>query len=293
MQELGFTIVNTFTNKPFAGNPCAVCRLDAWLPDELLAQLATEIRAPVTSFLKREGRAFALRWFSRTGTEVRNLCGHGTLAAAHVLLMVDKGSGSSVDLITRNRTIQAERDKTRVVVGFPRWAATRIDATPELDAAFGASPVEYWASDRDFMAVFANEAEVRSLQPDIAAMMLFGHRGFTATGPGTAHDCVSRFFCPTFGTGEDEDSVTGSAHCTIAPYWAARLGMSTIRAYQASARGGELRCVVNADGVRIGAENAVFAEGHLTLGSGLTDFFRIETSVSPQPADRPSENMSK
>lgn len=242
-----------------------MCRLQAWLSDDILRKIALQTGLPITSFLVREGNAERLRWFAREGNEVQSLCGHGTVAAAHVCLRLEQEAPSTVAFQTRAGLLVATREGGAVAIDFPRWTITRCDPPPGLADALGLAAQEYWTAGRDYLAVYANEAEVRSLRPDFERLLTLGRHGFIATGPGLSHDCVSRFFCPSFGIGENEDPVTGSAHCSIAPLWAERLGKQEIRAYQASGRSGDLACRVKPDAVRISARAAIFVRGTISI----------------------------
>jgi PhzF family phenazine biosynthesis protein len=263
--DIPVSVINAFSDDPFGGNPAAVCRLQAWLSDDILRKIALQTGLPITSFLVREGNAERLRWFAREGNEVQSLCGHGTVAAAHVCLRLEQEAPSTVAFQTRAGLLVATREGDAVAIDFPRWTITRCDPPPGLADALGLAAQEYWTAGRDYLAVYANEAEVRSLRPDFERLLTLGRHGFIATGPGLSHDCVSRFFCPSFGIGENEDPVTGSAHCSIAPLWAERLGKQEIRAYQASGRSGDLACRVKPDAVRISARAAIFLRGTISI----------------------------
>lgn len=265
--EIPITVVNAFSGNAFGGNPAAVCRLARWPSDETLRKLAVELCLPITSFMVREDTAERLRWFTREGSEVQSLCGHGTVAAAHVCLRLEPQAPATVIFDTRAGMLLAERDDARIAIDFPRWPVTRCDPPPGLSRALRRDAEEYWSAGRDYLAVFASETDVRALEPDFEHMKSLGRHGFIATARGSAsgYDCVSRFFCPSFGIGENEDSVTGSAHCSIAPFWAERLGKPEIRAYQASARGGDLVCRVKPGAVRISTLGTIFLKGTLSL----------------------------
>lgn len=263
--DIPVCVINAFSENPFGGNPAAVCRLGSWLPDEILQKIAVEISQPITSFLVREGNAERLRWFTRTGLEVQSLCGHGTVAAAHVCLRLEQDAPSSVAFHTRGGVLVATRGADTVMIDFPRWTIARCDPPSGLADALGLEAQEYWSAGRDYLAVYESEVEVRGLRPDFERMRALGRHGFIVTGPGLSHDCVSRFFCPSFGIGENEDPVTGSAHCSIAPLWSERLGKTEIRAHQASQRGGDLICRVTPSAVRISARAAMFLRGVVSL----------------------------
>ncbi len=252
-------LVDVFANVPFRGNPAAVCVFDEWPSDDLLTAIAIETHYPVTAFAVPATQGVHLRWFTRSGREVMSLCGHGTFAAAHVLLTVE-AVGNEVTFLTHAGRLKATRTGDWIGLEFPRWSSSPV---AEPIPGFGGHATEVRAAGRDYLVVFASEAEVRTLAPDFEALKQLGHFGFIATAPGKDFDCVSRYFCPSFGLGEDEDLVTASAHCAIAPYWAERLGKPGIHAWQASRRGGELRCRVHNTGVRIEGQSVLFARGVL------------------------------
>jgi predicted PhzF superfamily epimerase YddE/YHI9 len=231
-------VVDAFTDRPFAGNPAAVCLLDAFWDDERLAAVAREMNLSETAFaVRRPDGDHDLRWFT-PGAEV-DLCGHATLATAHVLGL------PSVRFHTRSGVLTAEvRADGSVDLDFPALAtAPADDVDPEaLTAALGGvRPVGVWHSRFDLLVEMADAAAVRTLAPRLDALASFGARGYivTAAGDRDGVDVVSRFFAPAVGV--PEDPVTGSAHCVLAPFWSARLGRADLVCEQASARGGLVR----------------------------------------------------
>lgn len=264
-REYTYLKVAAFSRFAAGGNPAAVCPLDEWLSDAQLAQVARIIAMPVTSFLVEDHGRFGLRWFTRAGTPVASMCGHGTLAAAR--LIGDKHPDlSNFVFDTPGGAVHVEREEGGFALTLPRWEASAIARPAGFAEALGAVPAEVLDAGRDLMAVYLNESDVRKLAPNMDALRAFGHRGFIATAPGHDYDCVSRFFCPTFGLGVDEDPVTGSAHCSIAPLWSGRLGKTRLNAYQASERGGELVCDVSPAAVRIHAPVEVVGWASAALG---------------------------
>ncbi len=238
--------VDAFTNRVFGGNPAGVCPLESWLPDEVLLAIAAENNLSETAFcVPREG-AFDLRWFTPT-VEV-DLCGHATLAAAFVLFSELGYSGKKVTFRTKVGELGATHDAARVTLDFPAWEGRRCEEVPAILAdALGWVPRELHKT-RDYLAVFSTEEEVLSLNPDPAVLARLDCLGLICTAPGSDCDFVSRFFAP--GAGVPEDPVTGSAHCTLIPYWSERLGKQRMFARQLSRRRGELHC--EARGVRVG-----------------------------------------
>ena len=202
-----------------------------------------------------------LRWFT-PAVEV-DLCGHATLAAAMVILDVRKElAAEQVSFKTKSGVLVVRRDGDRYALDFPARPATACDTHPDLVAALGATPAEILAA-RDYLCVFSSEDEVRALKPDMAKLATFDRFGMIVTAPGSNCDFVSRFFAPAKGV--PEDSVTGSSHCTLIPYWAKRLGKNSLHARQISARGGELWCEMHGDRVRIAGHGVLFLEGEIEV----------------------------
>ena len=253
--------------QPFSGNPAAVCPLDAWLPDDLMQGIALENNLSETAFLVAEGQAghYGLRWFTPS-CEV-DLCGHATLASAYAVFSYLQPELDEVAFATRSGELRVRRAGDLLNMDFPSLRGVPC-ATPDgLAEALGADILETHASD-DLMVVVEDAATVVALDPDfgfIAAHV--EQRGVivTAAGEGAAGnpDFVSRFFGPSVGI--DEDPATGSAHCITAPYWAARLGKTTLLAHQLSARGGTITCEVAGDRVILSGTAAPYLEGWISL----------------------------
>jgi PhzF family phenazine biosynthesis protein len=259
MPSLAYAVVDAFTQRPFAGNPAAVCVLDAPLDDALLQRIAAELNLSETAFPLREGNGYRLRWFTPT-TEV-DLCGHATLATAHVLWESGRETAPTLDFTTRSGLLRATRGADgRIALDFPatRPVPVAAAAVPGLADALGASPVSVHRANDDLLVELASDAEVRRLAPDASRIAAFPARGVvvTARADEAGADFVSRFFCPAIGI--SEDPVTGATHCALGPFWAARLGKVSLRGYQASRRGGyvdvelrEDRCVLRGHAVRV------------------------------------------
>ncbi len=253
--------VDAFTNKVFRGNPAAVCLLDAWLDDGTLLNIAAENNLSETAFLVpiSPGR-YGLRWF--TTTLEMDLCGHATLAGAFVLFTHYDQSRTMLDFETASGVLTVEKSDDILSMDFPARKAAPLNTPPELAGALGASPVAVLQS-RDLMAVFETESIVAQMDPDIAAIARLDTFAVIVTAPGEEVDFVSRFFAPKAGA--PEDPVTGSAHCTLIPYWAERLEKGELHARQLSARGGELFCRHLGDRVRIAGQAVLFARGEIYL----------------------------
>ena len=252
--------VDAFTDTPFRGNPAAVCLYEEWLPDETLQQIAAENNLSETAFLVPLGEEWELRWFTPT-TEV-DLCGHATLASAWVLFHEVQPERDDVLFHTKSGELLVERDGDELILDFPSLPAEPCDAPEGLAAALGATPTEVRAVGHWYLAVLEDEEAVRGLAPDMAALGRLD-RSVIATAPGDEVDFVSRCFAPAVGV--PEDPVTGSAHCTSAPYWAEQLGQRRLSARQVSARGGDLVCTVRGDRVRLAGQGVLVIRGELFL----------------------------
>jgi PhzF family phenazine biosynthesis protein len=258
-------IVDAFASHQFRGNPAAVCPLEAWLPDAVMQSIAAENNLSETAFTVPRGNGFDLRWFTPT-VEV-DLCGHATLATALVMFQERKFSGNSIEFYSRSGVLHVSREGDILTLDFPALPALPCVMPEALVRGLGATPVEIFQS-QDYLAVFKTADEVRALRPDFAMLKTLKTRGVVATAPGEDCDFVSRFFAPAAGI--DEDPVTGSAHCTLMPYWVARLGKAKLFARQISARGGELFCELTGDRVRIGGKAVLYLRGEIVLDGCIT-----------------------
>ncbi|MEB0039734.1 MULTISPECIES: PhzF family phenazine biosynthesis protein [unclassified Pseudomonas] len=259
--QLEFHQVDAFSEHPFSGNPAMVYRLDSWLSDELMQNIAAEHNLAETAFLVREGLGWHIRWFTPS-TEVP-LCGHATLAAAHVLFEVYSDSAERIDFIGKAGALSVTREGDRLVLDFPAMVPTSAAVTIELERALGVDIVDVYGS-VELMVVLESEQAVRDCEPDMAALIRLPWPGVIVTARGETHDFVSRYFAPAIGV--PEDPVTGSTHCSLIPYWSSRLGKLSLSAYQCSTRGGELFCRLEGDRVKIGGHARLVASGKLLLG---------------------------
>lgn len=252
--------VDAFASAPFEGNPAAVCPLESWLPDTLMQAIALENQLSETAFVVREGDAFHIRWF--TPTDEVDLCGHATLATAHVLLEELGVGDERLHFTSQSGDLFVERSAERLVLDFPSRPAGEPIEDAGLLAALGLESVREVRPGPYWMVVLDDEAALHDLEPDMPA--LASREPLIVTAPGSGEfDFVSRFFCP--GLGIPEDPVTGSAHCTSAPYWAERLGRSKLLARQASARGGTVHCEVVGDRVRVGGDCLLYLRGRIQV----------------------------
>lgn len=250
--------LDAFSGCVFAGNPAAVCPLEQWLPDETLQAIAAENNLAETAYFVPDGDRFHLRWFTPK-VEV-DLCGHATLASAYVILNQLEPSRQDVVFLTKSGELIVRRDGHRLALDFPARPPAPCDVHPGLIEALGAKP-QIVLGARDYLAVYETEDEVRALKPDMRGLTEIDRFAVIVTAPGRNSDFVSRFFAP--GKGVPEDPVTGSAHCTLIPYWAERLGKNNLHAFQVSERGGELWCEQQGARVRISGEVAPYLEGFI------------------------------
>lgn len=259
--ELPIYQVDAFTTAVFGGNPAAVCPLDEWLPDDVLQSIASENNLAETAFFTRQpDGAFHLRWFT-PACEVE-LCGHATLATALVLFEELNEDMDMLRFQTKSGELRVKRVGDRLALDFPSRSPRSILPHPDLLPALGGAPVEVLAA-RDYLVRYRTATEVSALSPDMAGLMNIDKFAVIVTAPGIDCDFVSRFFAPAKGV--PEDPVTGSAHCTLIPYWAAELGKTTLHARQVSKRGGELFCKLDGDRVEIAGHAKVFLKGSIAF----------------------------
>jgi PhzF family phenazine biosynthesis protein len=254
--------VDAFTDRRFAGNPAAVCLLETWLPDATLQAIATENNLSETAFvIPAERDGFELRWFT-PAIEV-DLCGHATLASAFVLRRLGLWSGEVLRFTTRQSgVLDVRRDGERLELDFPARPPQQTAMNPGLDTALGVPVRALWKA-KKWMAVLDDEAAVLAVRPDFAFVKAMDGDGLIVTARGGSVDFVSRYFAPHAGI--DEDPVTGSAHCTLVPYWAEVTGKHGLRARQLSQRGGELFCRLDGDRVRMAGHCVPFLVGEIEI----------------------------
>jgi predicted PhzF superfamily epimerase YddE/YHI9 len=261
-----FALVDAFTREPFGGNPAGVVVLESPADERWMAAVAAEVRASETAFLHPDGDGWQLRWFTPT-VEV-DLCGHATLAAAHTLWR--RGAPSTpLRFATRSGVLTATRGPDgSVVLDLPSWPIARTSPVPaSLDAALGGARHRYLGrtggDQPNDVAEVDDESALLAVIPDLDAVLALGSTGLIVTAAGgDGTDVVSRYFAPAVGI--DEDPVTGSAHSTLAPLWAERLGRNRLSARQVSARGGELTLELRGDRVAVGGHAVTVIEGELT-----------------------------
>lgn len=263
---------DAFADRLFAGNPAAVCPLDAWLPEDVMQSIAAENKLSETAFFVGDNGRYHLRWFTPS-TELP-LCGHATLAAAHVVLTrlapsldrVEFDSLSGPLTVTRAATppegAAGDAGGQFLTLDFPAAPREEIAVPPRLIEAIGAQPLTAFAND-DYYLVLPDAETVASITPDIEALRLVDRRAVAVTAPGDNCDFVSRFFAPKIGV--DEDPVTGMIHCTLAPYWGQRLRKTTLHARQLSPRGGTIWCALDGERVQLTGQVVEYLEGSIRL----------------------------
>ena len=253
---------DAFTDKLFGGNPAAICPLDEWLPDEVMQQIAVENNLAETAFFVKTEGGYKLRWF--TPEYEIDLCGHATLASAHILFTELGYTGESIHFETvKAGTLHVKRDGDKYSMDFPSRPPIHIEPPIGLlEALSEKKPVEILRS-RDYFVVYESEDDIVEIAPDFFALSKMDTVGVIVTAPGKNSDFVSRFFAP--GAGIPEDPVTGSAHCNLIPYWAKKLSKDKLHAYQLSARKGELWCEQKGERVLISGKAVTYLKGEIKV----------------------------
>ena len=266
--EIQIYQVDAFTDRLFGGNPAAVCPLSSWLPDSIMQNIAAENNLAETTFFvfDKDMQDYELRWFTPE-MEV-DLCGHATLAAAHIIFTELSHSGESIKFRTKQagELIVTRNQQTSLYsLNFPARQPIKTDLPDGLLAALSSNiaPVEVWKA-RDFMLVYDKQTDIEQISPNFMALSKIDNVfAVIVTAPGQEVDFVSRFFAP--GAGIPEDPVTGSAHCTLIPYWSSKLNKTDLHAYQISARKGELWCSMNQDRVLISGKAVTYLRGQIIV----------------------------
>lgn len=252
--------VDAFATHVFEGNPAAVCPLEAWLDDSLLLAIANENNLSETAFFVPSDRGFHLRWFT-PAVEV-DLCGHATLASAHVIFEIMGYTKKQIVFETRSGDLVVESKDGLLTMDFPASMPSSCPVPDGLIEGLGHEPLEVLSAE-DYIVVFEDEEAVQALSPDFSKLQQLPLRGVVVTAPGTVVDFVSRFFAPKLGV--PEDPVTGSAHCELTPYWVNRLGKNGLEARQVSKRGGNLRCRVQGNRVILSGTAVTFMVADINL----------------------------
>ncbi len=252
---------DAFTNSLFGGNPAAICPLDKWLPDEIMQKIATENNLAETAFFVASDNGFKLRWF--TPEFEIDLCGHATLASAHIIFTELGYKKDTIHFETvKAGVLTVRREGDKYEMDFPSRPPIAIEIPNGLIEALGGEkkPLAVLRS-RDYFVVYETEEDILEITPDFFALSKFDTVGFIVTARGNKADFVSRFFAP--GAGIPEDPVTGSAHCNLIPYWADKLGKTKLHAYQLSARKGELWCELKGERVLMSGNAVTYLKGEI------------------------------
>jgi PhzF family phenazine biosynthesis protein len=253
---------DAFTSQLFGGNPAAVCPLTEWLPDEVMQKIAKENNLAETAFFVKNDTGFLLRWF--TPEYEIDLCGHATLASAHILFTELAYSNDTIHFETvKAGVLTVQRNGDKYTMDFPSRPPIPIEEPNGLIEALGGNQPVAILRSRDYFVVYETESEIRDLAPDFFALSKLDTVGVVVTARGDKVDFVSRFFAP--GAGIPEDPVTGSAHCNLIPYWAKILGKDQLHAYQISARKGELWCELKGDRVLMSGKAVTYLKGDIIL----------------------------
>lgn len=258
--------VDAFTDQLFKGNPAAVCPLENWLPDNTMQQIAAENNLSETAFIVSQGEAFEIRWFTPQ-IEV-DLCGHATLASAHVYFEELEYPAAQIVFHSKSGPLTIMRHELGYSMDFPTDTITAIEPTKKIIDLLELSPKAIYKGSSDYMVIVEEEASVKAYDPDFQKLAQLPARGIIVTAKGDRVDFVSRFFGPQVGI--NEDPVTGSAHTTLTPYWAKQLNKQTLTARQISERQGNLTCVYKGDRVELIGRAVTYLKGEMEVPIRLT-----------------------
>lgn len=253
--------VDAFSDKIFSGNPAAVVPLEKWIEDDLMQKIAMENNLAETVFFVKEENGFHIRWFT-PAVEV-DLCGHATLASAHVLFNHLNFPGEEIIFQSKSGELSVRKNGDVLVLNFPSDVLKNVRTPMEMVSAFFVKPKEVFEGKSNFLVVFDNEKQVRELKPDFRLVAKIAKHGVIVTAKGDEVDFVSRFFAPAIGV--DEDPVTGSAHTSLIPYWSEKSGKTEMTAKQISKRGGKLFCKYSGERVEIGGNAITFLKGEIEV----------------------------
>ena len=251
--------VDAFSKKIFGGNPAAICPLENWLPDEVMQNIAMENNLAETAFFVPKDEIFELRWFTPL-VEV-DLCGHATLASAHVIYSNGYPKDEIIFHSPRSGELRVRKDGDMYTMNFPSDVFVKINPPADLVNGLGVEPIECYKGKTDYMAVFSSQSEIENLNPDFKTIGNLEARGVITTAPGNNVDFISRCFFPQCGV--DEDPTTGSAHTTMTPYWANKLGKSELSAIQISKRQGHLICKYLGERVELSGNARTYLVGEI------------------------------
>jgi PhzF family phenazine biosynthesis protein len=253
--------VDAFTDKLFMGNPAVVIGLTKWLKPELLQNIASESSLAATAFYVKKGIGFDIRWYSPVAE--LHLCGHATLATAHVLFNHEGYKGKEISFHSKSGQLKVMKDAKFLTLDFPADEIERVKTPAELSISLNIRPIECYKGKMDYMLVYSSQADVLKLKPNMGSMSLVKARGVICTAKGDKSDFVSRFFAPSHNI--PEDPVTGSAHTTLVPYWAKMLNKKELNAIQVSARKGILKCKYLGDRVELSGQATTYLIGEINI----------------------------
>lgn len=253
--------VDAFTSDLFGGNPAAVCPLQRWLPQETMQNIASENNLSETAFLVPSAGGYQIRWFTPR-LEV-DLCGHATLASALVIFNELGHTNSEIEFYSKSGPLLVKRDQDLIVLDFPADPPQVCSPPPGLLKALDVDPLEVLKGATDYLILLENESSIIATAPNFSLLSQLEARGVIISAPGDQVDFVSRFFAPACGI--DEDPVTGSAHCTLTPYWSQKLNKEVLLAHQLSPRKGVLQCTLKGDRVLLSGQAVLYMKGTITL----------------------------
>jgi len=252
--------IDTFTGNLFSGNPAAVCPLEKWLDESILQSIAAENNQSETAFFVKESNAYRIKWFTPV-CEV-DLCGHATLASAYVYFRYTNSESDIIKFLSRSGELIVTKNADLLSLNFPSKNLKSSKLSQDIIDAVNIEPIEVFKSD-DYILIYDNQDQIIQLDPIMEKLKDIDLRGVIVSAPGINCDFVSRFFAPKFGI--NEDPVTGSAHCSLVPYWSDKLGKNTLHAIQLSKRGGELFCEMKGDRVIISGKVVEYMNGQIIL----------------------------
>lgn len=253
--------VDAFTNRLFAGNPAVVIELKKWLKQETMQNIASESSLAATAFYVKKGKGFKIKWFSPAAE--LHLCGHATLATAHVLFNHKGYKGKEIKFSSSSGALKVKKNGKYLTLDFPADKIERVKTPAELAISLNIKPVECYKGKVDYMLVYPAQADILKLKPNFHAMSLVKARGIICTARGDKTDFVSRFFAPNHNI--PEDPVTGSAHTTMVPYWAGVLNKKELNAIQVSERRGVLKCTYLGNRVEINGQASTYLTGEIDI----------------------------
>jgi PhzF family phenazine biosynthesis protein len=259
--QIPFYQVDAFTDRLFGGNPAGVCPLDQWLADDVMQKVAMENNLSETAFFVKKDDGFHIRWFTPK-VEV-NLCGHATLASAHIIFQHFGYQGNEIKFESRSGILNVRKENDLLVLDFPANNPQRTSLPNEFVHSLNITPIQCYRGKEDYLLLYKSQQEIEALTPDFKKLEKTDARAVIVTAPGNSVDFVSRFFGPRVGV--DEDPVTGSAHTVLIPFWAEKLGKTEMKALQLSRRGGTLFCRLRDDRVDIGGKAVTFLKGEISF----------------------------